>query len=271
MKPITTLKELQDIEINVLKEFVRFCDINNLKYFVSYGTLLGTIRSGGMIPWDDDIDICMPRNDYEKFIELAEKNGITSFIKIDDPSFSIDTWSLIVRVYDARTIITSNDFKIGVFIDIHPLDIFPEQRVLRELWFLWIWGHKMGMIFSYTKIFSASILKFFIKLMLLPLIIVAKMIGFKYFKKMVLKSSKYYTSKNYKSDKIGVLLGDFNFRQIALNKRDFILDEYKLFEGILVSVPKNCENLLELWYGDYLSLPDEADRKAKHEMKAFWL
>ena len=54
-----TLQELQMVEVNVLNEFIKFCDDNDLKYFVVYGTLLGTIRHNGIIPWDDDIDVCM--------------------------------------------------------------------------------------------------------------------------------------------------------------------------------------------------------------------
>ena len=63
-----TLQELQMVEVNVLNEFIKFCDDNDLKYFVVYGTLLGKIRHNGIIPWDEYIDVCMPRYDYQRFI-----------------------------------------------------------------------------------------------------------------------------------------------------------------------------------------------------------
>ncbi|WP_337366000.1 LicD family protein [Phascolarctobacterium sp.] len=270
MNPIIALKELQEIEVNILKGFIEFCDGHDLKYFVVYGTLLGTIRHNGIIPWDDDIDVCMPRQDYQKFICLTEKNGVNRFIKIDNPLYNHDSSSLIVRAYDNRTKITSGDFNIGIFVDIHPLDMFPENFIIRKLWFTWIWIHKKGMLLSRTKVKSSSVLKFFFKLMLLPIIIVAKIIGFRYFKNMVINSAQYYSLNNGNSEYLGIILADWPLGKLALNRTDFTIDEFHLFEEVEVRIPRNYESLLNLWYGDYLVLPLEAEQKPKHKFVAFW-
>ena len=76
-----SLEELKNIQKEVLNEVVTFCNDNNIRYFLAYGTLLGAIRHKGYIPWDDDIDIHMPRLDYEKFIELY--NNIISIKSIN--------------------------------------------------------------------------------------------------------------------------------------------------------------------------------------------
>lgn len=62
-----TLEELKTAELDILTDVAEFCDKNGLKYFLAYGTLIGAVRHKGFIPWDDDIDIWMPRDDYNKF------------------------------------------------------------------------------------------------------------------------------------------------------------------------------------------------------------
>ena len=74
------LKRVQEIEVEILQEIIRVCEEYKLQYWVAYGTLIGTLRHNGFIPWDDDIDIGMMREDYEKFIEVAPsalKKGYT--------------------------------------------------------------------------------------------------------------------------------------------------------------------------------------------------
>ena len=74
-KPLS-LEEVKKIETEILTEFAAFCESNNLKYYLGYGTLLGAARHKGFIPWDDDVDVLMPRSDYNKFIELTGYNPI---------------------------------------------------------------------------------------------------------------------------------------------------------------------------------------------------
>lgn len=70
------IEELKKIEIKILKFIKKICEENNLSYFLCNGTLLGAIRHKGFIPWDGDIDICMPRKDYQKFLNIM--NNIKS-------------------------------------------------------------------------------------------------------------------------------------------------------------------------------------------------
>ena len=76
------LRDIQLANLAILKEFDEFCRANNLSYWIEYGTLLGAVRHKGYIPWDDDIDVSMTREDYDKFIEIFEKNSPNSKLKL---------------------------------------------------------------------------------------------------------------------------------------------------------------------------------------------
>ena len=76
------IKELRVIQIELLDFFADFCDKHGLKYWLDCGTMLGAVRHKGFIPWDDDIDLGMPREDYNKFIDLFERENI-------NPSFMV--------------------------------------------------------------------------------------------------------------------------------------------------------------------------------------
>ena len=67
------MTELQEVEFQLLKTFVEFCEKHNLKYFLVGGSALGAVRHQGFIPWDDDVDVALPREDYDRFIELGKK------------------------------------------------------------------------------------------------------------------------------------------------------------------------------------------------------
>lgn len=272
MRLISSLEELQKIEINILKEFIRFCKKYELEYFAVYGTLLGAVRSENMIPWDDDIDICMPRKDYERFIDLTKHSGINENIKIYNPIDNILGENIdictIVRVYDKRTMITSGDFPgIGIYIDIVPLDLFPDSKWVKYLWFIWIALHMKGMRVSMIKMRGVSTSRFLLKIIVLPIILIAKIIGFGYFKKMIIEAAGFFSSKYPSSKECGCILATWPVGQLSVDKRAFYEITYKNFNYISIRIPGNYEELLTLWYGDYL-VPQE---NRCHHIVAVWL
>ncbi|MCF0228546.1 MAG: LicD family protein [Parasporobacterium sp.] len=126
-----TLREIQQAELSILLEFDKIARENGLKYSLFAGTMLGAVRHKGFIPWDDDIDITMPRPDYEKLIGLNKTPGfLPDYLKMacfEDGSLDVP----FMKIFDTRTKIREKNFKEktveSLWIDIFPLDGLPES------------------------------------------------------------------------------------------------------------------------------------------------
>lgn len=127
-----TLSEIQKLEYNILKEFDDFAKENNIRYFLCGGTLLGAVRHQGFIPWDDDIDICLLREDYDKMISLVKNNRIMKNNSSYRFCLPLDKNYIYpyVKIVDDSTIVYEKDinhkFCLGVWIDVFPMDTWPE-------------------------------------------------------------------------------------------------------------------------------------------------
>ena len=133
MKPITTTKELQRIEAGILSEIHDFCMKRGLRYTLCGGTLLGAIRHKGFIPWDDDVDISMPRPDYERFCREFSASNCSVHCFENDRTHCYP----YAKVYDDRTVLVEASYrqaKAGVYVDVFPVDGFPDcDRTPRRL------------------------------------------------------------------------------------------------------------------------------------------
>ena len=123
---LMNLQELQKCEFEILVDFQKFCDENHLRYYLCGGTLIGAIRHKGFIPWDDDIDVMMPRPDLDRFIDLNPNGKLNDHVNIDKMELNENAISAITRLYDTRTEVTFTNKRVcqkfGCWIDIFPLD-----------------------------------------------------------------------------------------------------------------------------------------------------
>lgn len=127
----STLEQLKVVELEMLKEFISVCKKLNLRYYALGGTLLGAVRHKGFIPWDDDIDIGMPRADYEIFIRKAQ-TLFPDHLFIQSIHSENDYLMCFAKLRNSHTTFIESslrDFKInhGIYIDIFPLDFYPEK------------------------------------------------------------------------------------------------------------------------------------------------
>ena len=133
MKKITDIHELRSIQMGILDEVHRFCEAHGLRYFLSSGTLIGAVRHKGYIPWDDDIDIYMPREDYETFLNTYhDEKGIYRAI---NPASESHYYYTFAKVVDQRTHMVEREtegYEIGIYMDIFPVDFVTEDLKERE-------------------------------------------------------------------------------------------------------------------------------------------
>lgn len=123
--------ELQAVLTEMLAWFHQFCKMHQLRYYMLGGTMLGAVRHGGFIPWDDDIDVGMPREDYCRLEQLMKKNPSDVYILETPNTENLDYFYSYAKLYDTRTTLIENTrvpVKRGVYLDIFPLDGAGQNR-----------------------------------------------------------------------------------------------------------------------------------------------
>lgn len=131
------LEQLHKTEVEILDEIVRICEKHGLKYYLIGGTLLGAVRHNGFIPWDDDLDIVMPRFDYDKFRELC-KSELDEKYYLHDIDSDNKYWLIFAKIrkkntiFDEKNICTIDDAPKGIYVDIFPLDNAPCENSRKQ-------------------------------------------------------------------------------------------------------------------------------------------
>lgn len=266
------MQEVQrDEYLKVLKEELVFidkvCQEKNLKYFVYYGSLIGAVRHHGMIPWDDDIDIIMPRNDYEKFLEYFKNNDTGNYtIVSNDTDFSVPY--LISRVSDNRYHLEfSKTFQheVGIFIDIYPFDGMGNHKFIANI--------HGGFLYFLRKFFYVKfqtyypkgryVKNFFLK-------VLNKILNLR--KKSLIASILKRHSKLYKYEKskyVNCPLWADRYKKDNI-PREWLEKTLRIkFEGIDVNIPAEYDKILKALYGNYMELPPENERIFKHFYKIY--
>lgn len=267
MKEIN-LRDLQLAEIDILKEFIRVCKKLNLKYFLCGGTLLGCIRHEGIIPWDDDIDVCMPRKDYEIFLKkgqelLKEKYFIQNYKTEHEYTLNFSKIRNSKTTFIESTVKNLN-INHGVYIDIFPLDGYRPEKKIHNI--------KRDIIFLIHRIHISS--KYNLKnperLKIKILNILNKITKILYYNKsisQILEKEDKIAQKYDISDCIYVSTHDYITKspgKLCVPKEYFGDGIIKKFEGIEVNVPVNYDGYLKRFYGDYMQLPPEEKRIPHH-------
>ena len=262
---MTNMELLHQVDVDIVKEVVRICQEHDLKYYMLGGTMLGAIRHKGFIPWDDDIDLGMPREDYEKFLELAPQ-ALPDYLKVvnyrNDPNYMY----YITRILDTQTKVIEerigNDNKYThASIDIFPIDGTPNNCLLRKIYFFRVLYHRALMSLCYKDSIDRKrkrSKKEKLLLWVMEKIPVEKLTTpykqkckiDKLLRKQPVKGAKY----------IGNIMGAYRTREIVPAEYYGEGAMYP-FEDIQLRGLSMYHEYLTYTYGDYMQLPPEESRK----------
>ena len=251
------LKEIQQISLNILKKFRDICKELNLKYFLAFGTLIGAIRHNGFIPWDDDLDVIMPRNDYEKFIDYCINNkDKLGYLELFHYKTSKKYHYGIARLSDSRYIMHSfidKDCGMGVFIDIYPFDGVSfnnsAYNEFKKAFYLKLLSsknmyekHKTLASKLKNVIFKFIGLCFSNRYLLKQIDKIAKRVPF--------EESRYCGCRTWEN----LIYNSYFFKESINHK----------FEDDCFAIPKEYDAFLKEGYGNYMNLPPDSERIAHH-------
>ena len=253
--------------LQILLSVDKVCREHDLTYYCWAGTMLGAVRHKGFIPWDDDMDICMPRPDYDRLMTHAHEWLPTP---LEALSIEIDASypGGFGKIVDGSTTLIErehSDYVGGIYIDVFPIDNVPDnqnlQSAMYKTWRKWfnIHGLKlMSTVKERTFIKNAILVFFHLVLSLVP---------YKYLVKKIETNAMQYS--NQKTKYCGIAVWGYGKKEIKLksNFEDVIMMP---FEDITVPVPVGYDNYLTSVYGDYMMLPPAEKRTSHHDFEAWW-
>lgn len=247
-------KKVWQTELNILEKIIEICDKNNLKYSLAGGSLLGVIRHKGYIPWDDDIDIVMLRQDYNRFLDIAKKEFEEPyFVQYNETEKGYFYGHAQIRNSNTTAIIKGDainkTFNHGIFVDIFPLDNVPndeksKKKFLKEITF------KKRIIEIKTNPKSHNIIKSIIKQLLVKIL----------YRKISLESeiAKFNKFVQKYNNELANEIGAIAFRPDEFKYERKWMEEFEErdFEYLKVKISKYYDELLKRQYGDYMKIPE---------------
>ncbi|MCK6127996.1 LicD family protein [Streptococcus halitosis] len=261
-----SIEEAKKLELDILDFIDSFCKEHGINYCINYGTLIGAIRHKGFIPWDDDIDLSMTRENYEKFIQLfSEKQSrykllsletddqyFNNFIKIVDPT---------TKIIDTRN---TKTYDSGVFIDIFPMDTFNDTKVVDVCYKL-----ESFKLLSFSKykniVYGDSKLKDLIRTLFWLLL---RPVSPRFFANQIEKQIQRYRVENGKY----IAFIPSKAKEKEIFPRDMFDEPIETpFEHLVLPAPKHFDTVLKQFYDDYMTVPPKEKQIYIHEFEAYKL
>ena len=264
-----SLEEIHKIELDIMDYIHNICEENQIRYYLVGGTLIGAIRHKGFIPWDDDMDIDMPRKDYERFKQVLKENPSEQFFFLNEDTEK--NYFSFGKMIDTRTRLIEKDKDIqppnmGVYIDIFPVDGAPGDEMDAHKHYKAVKRiNKLRIQYAYKKApYTTNIVRWFYRCLVWR---ISRIFGIRWInKKEKSLLNKYIFDE---SKKVCNYFGAYGEREIIpitfFGER--CLTE---FEGRQYYITKNYDEFLRKMYGDYMKLPPVEERVSRHDTEVYW-
>ena len=254
------MKKVWAVQLSILNDFINVCSDHNLTYWVIGGSLLGTIRHKGYIPWDDDIDVSMPRKDYDILIKHPEWFRHPNLLHL--PSNKEKYYEGWARVHNVNTSVLYKNYKKegskqGIYLDIFPLDDFSDSKkeikAIKKIWRTNLFGH--AFCYNANSNFSAKAISFLLRTF-------HAFNSEKTFNKINKLAKMSPTDAEYLASK---MVHSYRIERQFFNKEDFNDSTEADFEFLKVKIPVGYDRILQKNYPNYMEFPPVQSRGCWHD------
>lgn len=269
IKKELSLEEKKTVSFDILKYVCNFCEEHGIRYYLAYGTLLGAIRHKGFIPWDDDVDLLLPRPDYIRFLETFEGSQNLKLLSCYNSRKYLLPFSKVINDNTKMRLPSGKIIDQGLGIDLFPMDGIPDDLSLEEAEIIF---RKENDIFIKTlqkydnyKFLVPKTIKEHLKVFAYKAGIITGILNRKCRKISVNPFSSNYDNCSRVASVTGIHSG--KFRPF---KKEWFNPVKVEFEGNLFDAPASYNEILSMIYSNYMELPPEEDRVTTHIARYIW-
>lgn len=255
---MTQIEHLQQVILLIAKDVDKLCRENDIEYYLLGGSCIGAIRHKGFIPWDDDLDIIMTRENYDKFIKIASSKLNPDKYKIQE---GLKDWPLEfskvrlkgTTLHEPEDEYTTDEMH-GIYLDVFCLENVPDSNFLARVQYF-LYKYYLCYQLSQRKYKSASFKKKIMIAFSLPLRIKAIRTPIRNF---------IYRFNKQKTERLGFYCGRTRLRNAIIPRTIYGKPLYVPFEDTILPVPEHYHEYLTQMFGDYMKLPPVEQRVGLH-------
>lgn len=264
------LSKLQSAELEIFKVFIDICNSNNLNYMICGGSFLGAVRHKGFIPWDDDIDVAMPRPDFEKFLKIAPKL-LPEELYLSTYKLRKDHITLVAQIFNKNKDFTLNNsakvVKTGAWIDILVIDGAPEPGIKRKLFGIkYMYYRMMNQFAHFDEIVNLNKKRPFYENLAIKFAQITKIESKLNAEKIGDNFHKFLQTYSYEdSNYVATFMGAAKMNEILPKEVYGNGSDYE-YEGMIIKGPDKYDEYLTHFYGNYMT-PPPLNQRNKHNVK----